>query len=663
MTRQLRSLEIAYFLLIVGLHVAIALGSRSGVAWWYRSDDAFYYLRTARNIAMGLGSTFDGISLTNGYHPLWMAVCVAVFSVVRGDLWLPLRVLIVVSGALTAAGGVGLLRMFGQIAAPAVGAVLALVWALWPPIHAATTQLGLENALNGFLFILVLFLVWRLAAVGDPSPARLTGIGVSLALLLLARLDNIFVVGLLGLWVVLLGNPLRTRIVLYGSILSFSAIAGLLWRMGPGVFPAFKLSATAMVAAAWLVQVPILIFGIRYRSTRFALRAASVVVAGLVAAAAAEAITIVFRLTGLGSYPLLVPAYSGIVSIGLLLILEAYLVWLDPKAPARSARQVFLEAPRPWLRRALIVFGVVGVTLVAYMGWSQRTFGTPIPVSGQIKEWWGTIYSAYGRPPETVEAFLGLDPTRAGSPTAPIASVLTLYATPLPVTTFRLVAIAVIALILWMLRGRWLRARVLEIGLLPLGCGIAVLAWFYAVRGSVSIREWYWIGVYVFVMGWLGLVLSLAWRWLGRRVSKTILLAGVAVVGLAIVLNFAVYMSRRFLRSDPSQTARLEDSLDFLSAHTDPGSSIGVTGGGTIGYFLQDRTIVNLDGLANSVEYFRRSQDHDGTRALKAIGLDYVFAPGGMLPATEPYLDTFDRSLVPVARESGMQLFRFDPPE
>ena len=35
------------------------------------TDDALYYPTVARNIALGLGSTYDGITQTNGYHPLW----------------------------------------------------------------------------------------------------------------------------------------------------------------------------------------------------------------------------------------------------------------------------------------------------------------------------------------------------------------------------------------------------------------------------------------------------------------------------------------------------------------------------------------------------------------------------------------------------------------
>ncbi len=36
------------------------------------ADDAYYYLTIARNIFQGLGPTFDGRHLTNGFHPLYL---------------------------------------------------------------------------------------------------------------------------------------------------------------------------------------------------------------------------------------------------------------------------------------------------------------------------------------------------------------------------------------------------------------------------------------------------------------------------------------------------------------------------------------------------------------------------------------------------------------
>ena len=35
-------------------------------------DDSFFYIKTANNLAQGLGATFDGINQTNGFHPLYM---------------------------------------------------------------------------------------------------------------------------------------------------------------------------------------------------------------------------------------------------------------------------------------------------------------------------------------------------------------------------------------------------------------------------------------------------------------------------------------------------------------------------------------------------------------------------------------------------------------
>ena len=57
------------------------------------ADDAFYYFKTASNIANGLGPTFDGENLTNGYHPLWMGVNVLIYYLIPNDKILPIRII------------------------------------------------------------------------------------------------------------------------------------------------------------------------------------------------------------------------------------------------------------------------------------------------------------------------------------------------------------------------------------------------------------------------------------------------------------------------------------------------------------------------------------------------------------------------------------------
>lgn len=59
--------------------VAVALGywpvRVSGEGWIdYLADDAFFYIVIAKNLARHGFSSFDGMTLTNGYQPLWQAM-------------------------------------------------------------------------------------------------------------------------------------------------------------------------------------------------------------------------------------------------------------------------------------------------------------------------------------------------------------------------------------------------------------------------------------------------------------------------------------------------------------------------------------------------------------------------------------------------------------
>ncbi|HZO08996.1 MAG TPA: hypothetical protein VFC77_06430, partial [Myxococcota bacterium] len=42
------------------------------------SDDAYYYFAIARELARTGRASFDGETLTNGFHPLWLACVTAV---------------------------------------------------------------------------------------------------------------------------------------------------------------------------------------------------------------------------------------------------------------------------------------------------------------------------------------------------------------------------------------------------------------------------------------------------------------------------------------------------------------------------------------------------------------------------------------------------------
>jgi hypothetical protein len=80
----------------------------------------------------------------------------------------------------------------------------------------------------------------------------------------------------------------------------------------------------------------------------------------------------------------------------------------------------------------------------------------------------------------------------------------------------------------------------------------------------------------------------------------------------------------------------------FLEKNTEPGAIIGMTGGGNVGYFIKGRTIVNMDGLINSPEYFRALKSRRAGLYLQEIGMDYIFSNPDILFQSEPYWHQFD---------------------
>src|SRR5512142_1356348 len=130
MRRRLPWFEIALAIVVLAAYLYAALSDAYNLPYrWYIRDDAYYYFKVAQNISEGHGSTFDGIHATNGYHPLWMLICVPVFALARYDLILPLRVLVVVTGLLQAATAIVLYRLVRNLTSPPIAVLAAAYWA------------------------------------------------------------------------------------------------------------------------------------------------------------------------------------------------------------------------------------------------------------------------------------------------------------------------------------------------------------------------------------------------------------------------------------------------------------------------------------------------------------------------------------------------------
>lgn len=180
----------------------------------FAEDDAYYYLVTAKNIAATGRSTFDGQSLTNGYHPLWMIVLVLQELTVGGSL----MVTFVIEAALLSGGLYLLLRR-----APRVCALACAAYAL--PFLVVTTILGMrgmEFSLFVFAFAALVNLIEKARSEGGGGLM----IGLVAAAAIGARIDAAVFVGPLLLMAPL---PLRTRLralgVLAGLGLVFAVVS------------------------------------------------------------------------------------------------------------------------------------------------------------------------------------------------------------------------------------------------------------------------------------------------------------------------------------------------------------------------------------------------------------------------------------------------------
>ncbi|MDE1931748.1 MAG: hypothetical protein KGI43_09320 [Alphaproteobacteria bacterium] len=164
----------------------------------YLSDDAYYYLRVASNIAHGAGSTFGNLVPTNGYHPLWQLVLVPVFWIVRApDAAIP-AVFAISSVAWIA--GVALYRRIGQLCDAEAAFLCGGIYLCWLctfalPGGAGLVFLGMETTLAlPILLWLVQLSLSRAIFTAAPQPRHtLLTIGGVLTLLCLARLDAVFI--------------------------------------------------------------------------------------------------------------------------------------------------------------------------------------------------------------------------------------------------------------------------------------------------------------------------------------------------------------------------------------------------------------------------------------------------------------------------------------
>lgn len=650
---------------------------------WYTRDDAYYYFKVAQNISEGLGSTFDGINLANGYHPLWMLVNIPIFALARFDLVLPLRVLTLVAGLIHALSAILLYRLISRVLAPVAGVFIAAFWVFSLYINATMVQFGLETGLTALMILLFIYhfqaaeLRWRT----QPLPPReLLKFSLLALLVVFSRLDTVFLMTFFGFYLVFRALPLRHFLLTDSLGILFFTFAAFIFRVGMKEYYTYGETALYFALLLLLLSLPIYYFaGIdqhpRTQTIPDLLKA--IFFSVTLPTALAAALILVLQHGGVvGSFP----------RSALLLLWGAQLIWVAatrcfvrfvsaprerlPLAPV----QVFKENWKIWLGEGIRFYGIWGGGLALYMLFNRLTFGTFSPVSGQVKRWWGSLAgNVYGGAAKRKYTFFGLD-TKADSD----FNAWGLFSKFAIWTRDRLVEwlgyadseraywwlffvlLLLIGILLLTSLKRTLRASV-DFGLLPLFVGAVTQVISYHATGYAAAKEWYWVTQIIFTLLVLAILLDIFYRVVLRVHPSTRYLSYALTVLLIFVWGrgFYVHIAHLMPYGVEHEGHPYMDILAVVEENTEPGSLIGMTGGGNLGYFIADRTIVNMDGLINSYDYFLAHKEGRGDDYLAAMGLDYVFSNPNLLEDL-PYKGEFDGRLgEPIASYRKKSVMKF----
>jgi hypothetical protein len=679
--------ETILVIVVMSMSLYAALSDPQNLSWrWFTRDDAYYYFKVAQNISEGHGSTFDGINRTNGYHPLWMLVCIPIFALARFDLILPLRILLLLMSGLSIATGILLYRLIGKIFVPAIGAIAALFWVFSHDVLITLYQNGLESGIAAFFVVLLVYKLWEFETSWrkrDVSQKQIIVLAVIAALTMFSRLDLVFLAGIVGIWIVFRGSLLRFFLPLdIASVVLVTLLAFIIRVDIPGYYQDVDIALTMMVVSLIVKVSCAFLLGLYQNSV--VLRVGELLKRLILFASVSSVITglLVLAILSLGLVQGSFSRLIILIDLGLTFVLFGIsrFLFLGLKTN-RSSSGPSLEKPlddlrahwKKWIREGALYYGIVFGALGIYMTWSRIVFGTSAPVSGQIKQWWASLPGrAYGGSSRDLLSFLGLSYLSDENAWRPISSLFGNWAEDmymiLPIVdTWRylllLTLFALIFYILLLANRKKAKTALNQMSIIPLLSGAWMQILYYSMVGYAAHKEWYWVSQIVLTVLTFGLMLGLFYTLIRRIPYRYAVAWGLAAyVGISMGVSFWKMIREVMLYNVWEPDTPYMDIVPLLEEHTEPGSIIGLTGGGNVGYFIHDRTIINMDGLINSYAYFQALKSRQGGEYLQTIGLDYVLANPVILDQ-QPYKGQFNEYLEPLnVYYGGKRLMHYHAP-
>jgi hypothetical protein len=554
-----------------------------------------------------------------------------------------------------------------------------------PAIHGLTTMMGMESGINAFLLVTMLSV---LASFEEKVELKkvllLSGLAV---LTLFSRLDNIFFILAAGIWLVFRKSALRWQILLDLIFSLLSALVAYYLRVQntDNIFN-FLPFAYLFIALSIPLKVLLLYAAGSYTFTSNGFPLKSFLRSGFaISVASAVNGLLLFLLHDVLHVFLGFPRSVVAIDLGFSLIfLVGWRVihYLKMRLSNHSQKEdISLNKNwKQWLYTAIVYYFPMGLFLVAYLLWNKSYAGTSMPVSGQIKRWWGTLpLTVYGRPLKHLLEVLGswFNPTVKNGPwwlvTKPVdifTDIITRIAgfpeKTIHFTHFKrdlgiTVWVVIGGIVFWLARKHRSHLKKVpdKLALLPFFTGCVFHIFSYKATGYLHAKYWYWTSEMLFAVIVGSILLECMLQNIrqnkhGGRVVRYC----VAVLCVILIANLSLSMIQSFpYQRGLDEIHSYRKETEFIVQNTESGAIIGMTGGGTIAYFSENRIIVNLDGLVNGFEYSKQLQKAEAYLFLDKIGMDYVYAPESMILESDPYGWIFMDRLEPVIVTNGFNLY------
>lgn len=210
------------FVIIISAWVFSTALRHPPIAAGFIQDDFFYYAKIASNIAAGQGSTFDGVTPTNGYHPLYLVLLIPGASA-PGGLRPILIEIYLLSIAASLVTFIFARRIFAAVGSSVLLANALALFSLWLPFRMFFQCM--EVTLTIPLATILLWKFLDMFSRVEITTRNAVLFGLIASLMVLSRLDSAFLVLLLLIGVVC-ERSLRSKLTVHAAT-SFALVAGL----------------------------------------------------------------------------------------------------------------------------------------------------------------------------------------------------------------------------------------------------------------------------------------------------------------------------------------------------------------------------------------------------------------------------------------------------